>query len=65
MTIGVAVVLPAKMDATGAASRSLPAVAATAPAFTEVSIIPARIDVQGVSLARIGPSDGVRRNPRG
>ncbi len=51
LTIGLAVVLPASLDAGRAATRPLAAVggaAAIAEVSTEVSIIPARIHVQGV-----------------
>ena len=69
MTIGLAVVLPAQMDAGSAANRTVAAVRTVTPAVTEVSIIPARIDVQGVREPELAsePADGsgARRNTQG
>ena len=73
MTIGLAVVLPAKLDAGRAADRPLTSVHARTPAVTgasaEAFIFPARIDVQGfrdpeLASAR-APGTGARRNTQG
>lgn len=45
MTIGLAVVLPAKMDAGRAPTWTLTRVKAVTPAVTEGSTLPARIDM--------------------
>jgi hypothetical protein len=68
MTIGIAVVLPAKMDAGSAAYRPSAAKVVT-PAVTEASIIPARFSVQGVREPELAsaPADntGARCNDEG
>ena len=71
LTIGLAVVLPANLDSGHAASRPLATVGAAAPALagvsTEVSIIPARIEVRGVrepELARAPADAGDARRDR-
>lgn len=73
LTIGLAVVLPASLDSGRAASRPLAAVGAAAPALagasTEVSIIPARIHVQGVREPELAAAPAaavdVRRDRQG
>ena len=61
LTIGLAVVLPASMETGSAANRTLAtATPALGVAATEVSIIPARIHVQGVREPELAaaPVDG-------
>jgi len=65
MTIGLAVVLPAKMDAASHGKRALASVRAVAPVVTTGSIVPARIEAQGVrepdlASAPAGSSGGER-----